>query len=482
MNVIDRSPRELLETLDFNQAAPPGFLLLERGMTFLFGYSELALRAIPLLSGIAAIIIFAWLAKRLLAPFPALLAVLLFSVADGLIYYSSEAKPYSLDVLATLLLLAGVVFVGESAPTRGVAILFGILGVLLMSVSYAALIVVGSVAGVFLLVALHERRVMNIVRSIPLLMWSVCAIAVGIYGWSRSDGIRLSFEAGEGSDSAFEWFGSLIHEVNVLGTGLLTSIGFPDESPWNHLFKVAAVCFVTGTVSLARSEWRRLLLLLAPMVFTLFAWSLGQYPLVPRTTLFLVPVVILLLAQGVDTIVRWTPSPWRPFGAFVAAGILVGPLWTMSEAVTEPRVKEEIKPVLAYIQARSAPGDTLYVHYGAQYALVYYELCRCTEDRAQLNARWSFKGRAGHKQFAPALTGLSPNILVSPYADGDLDRQLADLQRLPDGKRIWFLYTHVAGAAEEMFIRHRLIARLEEIGERIGGIDRPGAHAYLYET
>ena len=49
-----------------------------------------------------------------------------------------------------------------------------------------------------------------------------------------------------------------------------------------------------------------------------------------------------------------------------------------------------------------------------------------------------------------------------------------------EGQRVWFLYTHVQSNTEKAFIRQRLIGRLDEIGERLAGIDRTGAHAYLY--
>ncbi len=486
LNVIGRSPRELLGTLDFNQAAPPGFLLLERGMTAFLGYSEPVLRAVPLLSGIGSLIVFAWLARRMLTPVPALFAVLLLSVADGLIYYSSEVKPYSLDVFATLLLLAGATLASDNILPRRAAVVFGIVGAVLMTVSYAAVLVVASIATVFLIAAPRERRATNIARSIPLLLWSSCAIAIAIYGWSRSEGIRTSFGSGtsivDSSDSAAESLRALVYQANVLGTGLLGSIGFLQDSPWNQLFKIAAFGFVVGVISLARARPLHLLLLIAPIGLALFAWSIGQYPLVPRTTLFLVPIVILLLAQGFEATTKGVFSPWKLLGAVLVLSILIGPIWTASRGIAQSRTKEEIRPVLTYIQARSLPGDALYVHYGAQYALLYYDQCSCFDGRGPLDGRWHFSGRFGREQFAPALADLSPDIFVSPYAGGDFGRQLADLQRLPDGTRVWFLYTHVAGAAEEMFIRRRLLGRLEEIGKRIAGIDRQGAHAYLYET
>jgi hypothetical protein len=38
----------------------------------------------------------------------------------------------------------------------------------------------------------------------------------------------------------------------------------------------------------------------------------------------------------------------------------------------------------------------------------------------------------------------------------------------------------VSSGFEESFIRDGLLGHLALLGKRIGGIDRPGAHAYLY--
>ena len=55
LNIERRSYAELFGTLDFNQAAPLGFLWLEKAAVQLLGPSELALRLWPLLAGIAAL-------------------------------------------------------------------------------------------------------------------------------------------------------------------------------------------------------------------------------------------------------------------------------------------------------------------------------------------------------------------------------------------------------------------------------------------
>jgi hypothetical protein len=53
LNLIHRSPAELLRPLEYDQGAPIGFLLLEKMAQLSFGSSEMALRFLPLVCGIA---------------------------------------------------------------------------------------------------------------------------------------------------------------------------------------------------------------------------------------------------------------------------------------------------------------------------------------------------------------------------------------------------------------------------------------------
>src|SRR5215208_3958361 len=80
-NVVERSFRDLLTVpLDYGQAAPKGFLLLEWLATRLFGTSELAFRFVPFASGIASLFLFHAITKRVLTQAGALAALLFFSV------------------------------------------------------------------------------------------------------------------------------------------------------------------------------------------------------------------------------------------------------------------------------------------------------------------------------------------------------------------------------------------------------------------
>src|SRR5918999_1855822 len=82
-------------------------LAMARGLATVsgLGESEYSLRLVPFLAGVIALILFRQLAVRALPGLGGLVAVALFAVGEPLVYWSAEAKQYSLDVLAAGALL-----------------------------------------------------------------------------------------------------------------------------------------------------------------------------------------------------------------------------------------------------------------------------------------------------------------------------------------------------------------------------------------
>jgi hypothetical protein len=218
-----------------------------------------------------------------------------------------------------------------------------------------------------------------------------------------------------------------------------------------------------------------------PVPLTLAAAALGQYPLTYRTTLFLVPVVAVTLAEGVARVSAWASRRSAPIvAAGLFAAIAAGPVWWSANAALDPPRHEEIKPVLKHIRDRWREGDALYVHKGALYAFLYYANCGCFSLAGSDGAKlWPLASNS----FAPGLLWHpvepeSRTVLVGPDTD-DPTQQLNDLRRLRGRTRVWLVYSHV-DRAESDFIRRRLLGRLGEMGMRVDVVDEPGAHAYLY--
>lgn len=107
-----------LSPLADSQIAPLGFLWSEWLVTRLAGTGELALRFIPLVASVIALLSFARLAGRLLDARLALLATALAAVSPLLIYYSAEVKPYAFDWMLSVLLMLATLDIFEDPSPR----------------------------------------------------------------------------------------------------------------------------------------------------------------------------------------------------------------------------------------------------------------------------------------------------------------------------------------------------------------------------
>src|SRR5262249_8152288 len=156
------------------------------------------------------------------------------------------------------------------------------------------------------------------------------------------------------------------------------AIGFARDSPFNQLQKVAFAAVLVGIVNLVRRDRVLLCVLATPFLLMFAASGLRLYPLSLRTELFLVPPLVLLLAEGVGAVVGWTPRRWQAVVAVaLVAAIAGGPAVLAAKRLVHPRHREELRPVLAYVRDHWRRGDILYVHNYAQYAFLYYERCGC---------------------------------------------------------------------------------------------------------
>src|SRR5262249_27163941 len=109
VNFLGRDYLGLTRMLEGNQVAPLFFLWGELTAYRLLGPSELAMRLLPLLAGLASLGVFWHLARSTVGPRAAVLAVGLLAVARWPVTMCAVVKPYSCDLLVSLTLLVGAV-------------------------------------------------------------------------------------------------------------------------------------------------------------------------------------------------------------------------------------------------------------------------------------------------------------------------------------------------------------------------------------
>jgi len=170
----------MIRPLEYSQIAPVGFMWAELATTKVLGLSEWALRLLPWLAGMLSVPLF-WRfcllkngkAGQTLNPVETLLAVAVFAASWFPVRHASEAKPYSTDLLISLVLTSAA-WVVYNRPERlaGWAALT-IAGAIAVWASYPAIFVLAGAGALLTLLVVRSLSRMNLVG------WLVYGLCVG---------------------------------------------------------------------------------------------------------------------------------------------------------------------------------------------------------------------------------------------------------------------------------------------------------------
>lgn len=386
-NILPRTWAGLLEPLHRGQTAPLGFMAVEKALATVLGPSELVLRLVPLLAGLAALLLFPRVARRYVSRDALPVAVGLVALAPFLIYYSSEVKQYSLDALCSVVVLGFAARLARDPHDRRTAVMFGVFGVVAVWFSQPVVFMLGGTGLVLGLRALRrgDRRAL-----LPLAGAAVAWLAsfAGSYPISRNqvkdpEYMKAFWEPGfipllPRNLHEWTWFPRMLGRLFREPMGVMGDPSTTAAQVLNIAGPVAGgVAFLAGCVWTWRRRRLRALLLLAPLGLALCASAARVYPLgalqlsTGRVLVYLVPVLALVMAQGAVAIRRSLPG--RAGAAAFAAVVAVMFLPSVSYAtLAVPQVRAEVKPLLQYAAENRRPGDVMYVFYNGQAVFEYY--------------------------------------------------------------------------------------------------------------
>ncbi len=360
LNVMDKTPRQLVGALNYDQTAPPLFLLALKGSAQWLGYTEYGLRLVPQLMALLSLPLFAWLAWRLLAPAAAAWAVALLALSPDFIMHGAEVKQYSGDVLAALVLWTVALAPRRPASDALRLAMLAWVSAGLIWFSEASLFVFGGIALVYL---------PRIIRGRPVrgLKYLACVLPV-----------LVSF-------AALYWISMKPQQTGNLYAYWTDHDGLPDYShplrllvwPFKSLLQLHNYAFepwgpinlglsVLGVWVLAGQKRRPLLgILLAPVALTFLAALAGRYPFGgSRVTLFLMPAVLLLMGVGLTNLHRLPHPTLRKWAWVLPALLLGGGLVQGAYFVAFPRNQSHLRPVVQYVREHRRPGQPIYVPTG----------------------------------------------------------------------------------------------------------------------
>lgn len=377
LNILHLSPGELLGRLDYDQVAPPGWLLLGQQLSRLPMPPEYSLRLPALAASLAGLALFRALAFRMLGGLGALAALTLFAISPVMVRYAAEVKPYATDAFfASAILWQGLDLLDqERLPPWRTSALFavGLIGVLF---SLPVVYVLGGVGGLLILHRLRARRWTEAaILAAVALAWAAAFLGVylEIYRPQTTDTIVTVGE----SAAYFRMFGYAPLPPWSLGD-LLWFFDWGDSSLvffFGSGSRFAAVlAAAAGLAALAlRWSWRGGLICAAP-ILALAGSALQTYPLHERLLLFLAPNLMLLVGAGIAWIAARSRPP-VPAWALLLGLCVAGGLPTLQGNLRH-RPPFEIMPMPALLEtiARDRrPGDVIYVSNQAIPAYLFYK-------------------------------------------------------------------------------------------------------------
>lgn len=459
-NVLGRGWLRLLAPLHADQVAPPGFLFVEKAATLVFGGAEWVLRAPVLLCGVAALLLFPRMAGRWLGPRGVAWGTALMAVYPYLIYFASELKPYSGDVLAAVLLL-WLAPVADAHGRRPSAGQFAAVGAAAVWFSYPAVFLLAGIA----LAALLERRregLRPLARTaLPHLGWAASFAAVYLLTRGGADAgyVKAWWQAGfaplPSSAEALAWYPRTLLRLfrDPLGRYDTGAAAAQVVQPAAAMLGAAL-----GLAVLVRARSRLALIALSVALALLAASALRLFPLgaeregAGRVLLFVAPLAALLVAAGLERLSRTELVSPRVAGALLGALIAL-PLARGTLSMV-PHGRVELRPLVEYVARHRRPGDVIYVFYQAAPVFRYY---------------------------APR-TGIRPGDWVQgTCARLDPARYVADVDRFRGRPRVWMLMTQPGTGAHDFPERALILRHVGGMGAVQDRLFGTGGALYLFD-
>lgn len=367
-NIVEKNGLEFFQSLDYQQYCPPVFLIFSKWSTVLFGVNEFSLKMLPLLGGGVLLFCFWTLLKVLVKEQPVhwyLLLVLSFSTLA--LRYSTELKQYSLDAMLTLALIYLSIRFKEVQWNLKNTLIWLVLGSLMIWTSMPSIFVLAAIGFAFLYQSwVRDRNIpfgLVIAGVVWLANFGVYFLTV-LYQDSTSDLLQDYHQ-----NFFFEFLPRSVEDLSrsyYLIIGLMTSV--TDRTAIGLLF--CTLFLSVGIYQLIKNSKFEALLLLLPILFALIASNMKLYSLISRLSLFLIPILLLLMGIGLSFVWEKTTNLPR---VIIATLMLISIINKEGYKYFVHRMEfEDTKSTMAFLAQNRSKEDLVFVQHDAVPAFTFY--------------------------------------------------------------------------------------------------------------
>jgi hypothetical protein len=456
LNVVQRPLGVLLtKPQAANQTAPVGFLLLSDVLVTLLGPTDLVLRITPFLASLLALLVAYRIGLLSLESTAARATFLgLICCSPLLIYFSSEFKQYSSDVLVVLLILWVGLRYGSQRHSAALLAVTGAIGLWFAHVAVFTMAAVGTVLTIEVIVRRQWRELLPLAAVGAIWTASLAAdFMLSLKFLAANDYLSTYWQKGFApvlinSLAELRWYwdralGFVFMAFGERGRG----IGWRPE--WYSPANLALLAIVVAGVVRLFSRCRRMAgFAVMSVAFVLVASGLKVYPFGSRVILFLVPLAYLAASGLVDWLAS-TPRPATRVASIVLAiGLVVSLLAPSLVIAAKPHNRSDIKGAMAYLLSHRVPNDALALSTWSEPAYAFYK-----------------------PHFGPD----RPPVVAIISRENDADAFLRKLCESDTLRPTWIIYSH------RFSERLDFLAKVRQVAPQITSWESEDSGAYLLD-
>lgn len=365
LNILDRSFIELIQPLDREQAAPIGYLWIQKALISIFGPSEMSFRLLSLVSYFLSIWLLFNLARQWFNNrWTHLMSAMALAGAYAMVYHASEAKQYAFDVCVVLGLTYYLLKEREYGSRQLVSL--GLAGMVGVFCSHISALILPLLAMVLLYRRGIKKGNWNIL--FPMGGWAVAFVL-----------FYIVFVKGHPTQAVLSDYWS----------AFFMPTQFLDADPYHFIFRILwreIAAFQTGfgrsayallpliglgiIASIRAKKYLPVFLLLGMITGHFILSALGLYPFAGRLALYLSPWTILFLCVGISSLTKLALGNRSWSYTLQATGMLLFFYPMLSRLPIE---REELKPALALLDEKQVASKEVLVYSYSKPALEFYE-------------------------------------------------------------------------------------------------------------
>jgi uncharacterized membrane protein len=360
---------EIWELTAGGEYNPPLFHWVEHFMLF-FGNSEVILRFIPAFSGILTIPLFYFIGKEFLDRNTGILAAAILTFSPFHIFYSQDARAYSMMLFFISLALLFYLFATRSNDKK-FWILFSIFSALAFWTHFYSMIIIATLI-IFALI-INAGKIKGSVSEIKPLLLSIAAFVLMCLPLIIVT-IRLFFIRTSGQPT----FG-------IQGFGIITE-SIQQFSGYNvYSAVIFLILLVIGFIQILKTEKIKFFLFTSIIILSLTAsWALSyKMPMIPRYLIFLLPIFYIGVAAGFRPFYQTLNNRWVIY-LFIAVIILIASPFMSS--YYSGFSKEDWRGFSKNIESMTKEGDIVVVAPGYNTLPLNYYYSNTTDRTIQVEA------------------------------------------------------------------------------------------------